>query len=229
MKSKSSFSQFVLLSTGLHMGLILVVLGKINFFPREDVLLTNSIKVTMVALPDKEPPKKPISKANSPKKKKKVSLNKKKSKKKKIKSKNKNEQKNAFEKLKQKSAFESLKKKATPPKEFKGNIINEGHSLEGLSQARFHEYYQLFKDHLYNNWTVPKWLEGQDYKAEAVVKIDRQGSLVVKSLTKSSGNTVFDESILTAIDKSVPFPSPPDSIKSVISRQTFKLGFPRNE
>ena len=116
-----------------------------------------------------------------------------------------------------------------PPQEFKGNIISEGNHLKGLNKVRFDDYYQLLKDHLYDNWKMPKWLEGGNYKAEAIVKMDRQGNLVIKLLTKSSGNTVFDESILTAIDNSAPFPPPPDLIKSVISRQTFKLGFPRTE
>lgn len=228
----SSFSKSLLLSIVFHMAIILLFFGKIKLFPREDISLTNSIKVKVVSLPDKIAPQKPVKKKKPKKvvKKQPKTPKKKPSKKKAAKTQiNKRKQESAFDKLKQRSAFDKLKGELTPPKEFKGNIINDGNDLTGLNKVRFHDYYKLFKDHLYENWQVPKWLEGGNYKAEATVKIDQQGNIVAKSLTKTSGNTVFDDSILTAIDNSTPFPPPPEAIKSVISRQIFKLGFPRAE
>ena len=181
----------------------------------------------MVALPEK---KQPVSKPKIPKVKKKKTKVKAPPPKKKIKKPRpihqiqQTEQKNALEKLRQQSAFEKLR---TTPEDFKGNKIREGQNLEGLDKVRFDDYSEIFRDHLYRRWSVPRWLMDDKYSAIAIVRIDGQGWILHKELIRSSGNQEFDESILKAIVNSNPFPLPPKSIQSIMSRQKFILGFPR--
>ena len=250
MKSKDLFVQCLILSLGVHFICMLISFQQVKFRPNDEILLSSSMKVDIVDLPDKKKSeskaqkkkltkekkkkltkkKKKVKKPKVPPKPKKVVVSKKEvSKKEKAQVEDARAQKSALDQLKQASAFEDLEKKVVPKEKVKGNLINEGVGLEGLDRVQFNDYYRTFKEHLYSHWKIPKWLEGKNYRAVAIVRIDQGGNLVVKLLVEGSGNDVFDESILSAIEQSEPFPAPPESIRAIISRQTFKLGFPKIE
>lgn len=70
-------------------------------------------------------------------------------------------------------------------------------------ETRFHAYYALIRDSVQENWRYP-------YKDDKViiivsVKIFKDGRLISSEIEKSSGNALFDESLLSAIKKASPF------------------------
>ncbi|MBI5885150.1 MAG: cell envelope integrity protein TolA [Deltaproteobacteria bacterium] len=75
-------------------------------------------------------------------------------------------------------------------------------SREAL-ETRYHAYYALIRDNVQENWRYP-------YKDDKVmiivsVKIFKDGRLISSEIEKSSGNALFDESLLSAIKKASPF------------------------
>lgn len=241
-KPRDSFNKFLLISIGFHLLIILIFNVKTHFFPSKDLIIGSSVRVDMVALPDKiDSMKKATQKlvSKNKKKTKKKKVKKKKIKKKKPKKKNPKvnlkKQQSAIEKLKAEAAIERLRKleeeKASEPEEtqeieFKGNRLSSGTQLEGLSQIQFERYYDELKAKLYESWSIPQWLSEGDYKAQALVSIDANGNVTAKSILTSSGNEVFDNAVFTAIDNANPFPPPPDRLKSLISGKEIVFVFP---
>ena len=64
---------------------------------------------------------------------------------------------------------------------------------------------------------MPQWLAVSD-NLNTVVKIylDPNGYVINRELIKSSGDTRFDEIVLTAIDKASPFPKPEDKFIDIV-------------
>lgn len=134
-------------------------------------------------------------------------------------------QKDALADLKRQSALDKIKgevasqkAKENTDKVFKGNALSKGNSLTGLEGIAFNRYFDQMHSHLLQNWNLPQWLADANYKAQALVAIDENGHVIRKQLLKSSGNEVFDTNVLDAIDKSSPFPAPPDRIRGAVAR-----------
>lgn len=108
----------------------------------------------------------------------------------------------------------------------KGNVISAGSSLTGLSKLQHDEYIANLDRHIKEHWTLPEWLASKDYKAQVRVYIDSRGLLVKKALVKSSGNPTYDDYALATIEKSIPFPIPPEKLTAHLEINGFIVGFP---
>jgi TonB family protein len=221
---EDSFKSSFWLSLICHFILLFGATLKVLFFPSDIIEIPDSIRVDLVALPDKPsdvmPPMAESKKETSPikplepvKEKPKVDTKK--------------TQKKAIEKLKALSAIEKMKseinntKKSNdntipPPKVVKGNVISSGSDFQGLSRLRVNDFVSQLKSRVRENWLLPQWLSESNLKASVYVQIDSDGRLVKNNINVSSGNSVFDSSCLAAVENSAPFPPAPDEVSDNI-------------
>jgi len=238
-------NQVIIKSVLLHVGILLFFTVNTYLFPSEDLKFENAIRVDIVGLPEKlkhlpEPtkaketakptpakipdaPTAPAEKvAPAPEKtvdKKAAELERKKA------------QAKALEKLKAMEALSELEKEDEQESKSKqgavaGNIVSEGNALTGIRQNQISSYIGLVKDHVNKNWNLPQWMASAKLRAEAMVMIDSRGVVTKRIITKGSGNSNFDDTILNAIDQSSPFPAPPPALVGVFKNKGFTLGFP---
>ena len=230
-----SFSLFMLISLAVHIVVIGAFTVKTLLFPSTDIIISQAIKVDMVALPEKKAPSpkaapatkprpKPVPKKNVKKPVQKVNLKD-----------AKKRQNNAFERLNALNAIDKIKqevnqqKKSPPkkqPKAVKGNAINKGNSLSGLDKLEFDVYFDKLQKHVKENWDLPQWLANADHKAEAWVTIDERGYITNKEIVLPSGNQVFDDRVLDTLSKSSPCPIPPARIADVLATMGVNFSFP---
>lgn len=237
-----SLSKPVAVSAASHVALVLLFLIKAYLAPSEAIDLRDAIRVDMVGLPEKQQqlPQKEIAPAPKapppvakpkpePVKEKpkapeapKVDLHHKKDLAK--------TQKNALNEIKAMEALDKLKNemaaKATA-KPVKGNQVNAGNSLTGMEKIEFNRYFQTVEEKIRGNWSLPQWLIDAQLKAQVRVLIDENGNVKKKQVLKSSGNPDFDDHMLDAIDKSSPFPPPPDRLRGVLNETGIVFNFPQ--
>ena len=152
----------------------------------------------------------------------------------------KQKQKAALNKLKAMEALENLKNEdqreskassAAPTKKtgevkYKGNILSPGTEITGLNKLQHEEYIALLDRHIKENWTLPEWLSKKNLKAQIRVRIDDKGRIISKQLVRSSGNPAYDDIVKATIEKSEPFPVPPEKFSAVVSVNGILIGFP---
>lgn len=151
----------------------------------------------------------------------------------------KNQQKNALDKLKAMAALEKIKQEAsaskaaesskssvTEPAKVKGNILSPGTSLTGLAKMQHENFASDLDRHIKQHWSLPEWLAHRDFKAQARVFIDSRGNILDRKIVKSSGNPSYDDEVLATIDRSAPFPAPPEKFIAIVSVEGILIGFP---
>jgi colicin import membrane protein len=154
--------------------------------------------------------------------------------------KNKSKQQSAIEKLKAMAALDKIKQdvEAEKKKEIakgkaddggpkvKGNVLSPGTALTGLSKLQHDNYAADLDQHIKQHWALPEWLAKRDLKAQARVQIDSRGNILGRKIVKSSGNPSYDEEVLATIDRSAPFPAPPEKFLAIVSVDGILIGFP---
>lgn len=227
----------------LHLGIILAFTINAYLFPAEDLNFESAIRVDIVGLPEKlkhlptEATNKEIAKPTAPKvepapqvaptptvtpapavnDKKTAELERKKA------------QQKAIERMKALEAISEIEEDAE--KESKntavaGNVASAGNALTGILQNQISSYMSKVKTHVNDHWKLPQWMADSKLRGEALVLIDANGVVIRRSLVKTSGNSGFDDSILSAIDEASPFPAPPSALVGVFKNKGFTLGFP---
>lgn len=231
-KIKDPFKKSLLVSFLSHLGLVLFLyLNGHFFFNNDEVIIKNAIQVDLVALPDKAKPQaKPKVKkaaAKKPSLKKKPKFNKK-------------DQSSALKSLKAMSAIEKLKKQQQQQAERiqkitqalaeqklkKGNIVNKTNSLTGLDRIKMNQFYEAVRIKVNTNFFVPSFLKNQQLSTKVLLKIASTGVVLSKTISQPSGNDIFDQAVMTSIDKASPLPAPPDRLKRRLEIEGFILGFP---
>ncbi|MFN7904118.1 MAG: energy transducer TonB [Pseudobdellovibrionaceae bacterium] len=224
-----------------HGLVVLIFTVKFIFFPESALILESAIRVDIVGLPDKisdipltppapaqtaaAPPKietpppaatPAVAPPKMPDKTKMddaINLDKTKSK-----------QNEALDRLKKLNAIDQIKKslenesrnsaKAAAP--VKGNVISAGSSLTGINKLQHDQYRGLLNEHVKQNWTAPEWLSNKKLKTQVLAKFDQAGILLEKKILLSSGNAEFDTLAMTALERSVPLPEPPEKFVDVV-------------
>ncbi len=81
-----------------------------------------------------------------------------------------------------------------------------------IVDVKFKAYYRSIRERISSEWALPVELIGkkQDYTTIIGIKIDRDGNILHTEIEESSGNIVFDRSVLKAIEKSNPLPPLPE-------------------
>lgn len=230
--------KMIFVSLAFHAAVILVFTIKMVFFASDIPKYERAVRVDLVGLPDKRSPDKPVvaPKPEAPKAPEKKTPEKPEAKKPEPKTSTAS-QNAALNKLKSLSAIEKLKAMSDKPKEnkadttpqtetLKGNVISVGTALKGLSKLEFDQYIGSLDAHVKNNWSLPEWMLSQGYKAEVLIKIDKSGQIIERRFTKKSGNPEFDERVMTALEKSNPFPAPPDKFIDLVGIQGITFAFP---
>ncbi len=221
-----------------HVVIVLFFTVKAVFFPHEPIVISNSIRVDMVALPDKiqpppaevekeapkvsshpalEEPKVKVEKPKEPKEPK-VDLEK-----------IKKEQQAALEKLKSQLAKKEEPKEPPPVKDptlYKGNVLSPGSDIKGVAKIEYDRYFEVVRAKVKAKLVLPQWLKDANLRAQVVVKLDYSGYVIFKSLMKSSGNDIYDNLILDALTEASPLPGPPEKLKNLIMIDGMVLGFP---
>ena len=109
----------------------------------------------------------------------------------------------------------------------KGNKLSPGHSLSGdAKEAPEAKYYDILRDHLNENFSLPPWLSRQNYAAQVRLFVDARGKLHSLKFLKFSGNPQFDDAVKRAIRDSEPFPVPPKELVSAFLSDGILFGFP---
>ena len=226
------FSRMIVASISFHIFIVCVFTLKVLFSPTETINYQSAMKVDLVALPDKhteslpapnisaskvEPLKtKPEPKVKNVKDQSKIDLKKK--------------QKKAIEQLK---ALQSLEEEVKKTKEdekkqkpVKGNILAAGTSLKGLNKLDYDTYIGDVDHQIKSNWTLPEWLARADLHARVRVLIDERGYVTKKEMLLSSKNSTYDSLVMDAIDRSSPFPAPPEKFKNLLAVDGIVFQFP---
>jgi len=89
-------------------------------------------------------------------------------------------------------------------------------------------YYGLLKAQVQRNYDVSQTIPEQErlhLKARVIVLIGRTGEVLKVQLASSSGNTLFDGSVLAAVKKASPFAPPPDHLRDALQRKGIALEF----
>ena len=92
---------------------------------------------------------------------------------------------------------------------------NSANSRDFYSAAEFKDYVARTCKLLEQNWTPPA--TGRDTRAILIVTIGSDGSLLKYSFAEASGDTVTDRSIISAAEKTVPYPKFPEVAKNAYS------------
>lgn len=146
----------------------------------------------------------------------------------------KNKQNEALNKLKAMAALEKIKKESTQGQkselptnyQVKGNILSPGTSLTGIDKINHESYLSDLDQHIKQYWALPEWLATQELKAQVRVQIDRNGNLVAKKVIRSSGNPTYDDYVIETVERSIPFPKPPEKLSAILEVNGVVIGFP---
>ena len=97
-------------------------------------------------------------------------------------------------------------------------------SMGTLEDPAYVLYFRIVQQRVKDAWTFPGG--SNDLKAELEFSIGADGALNSVKITKGSGDSAFDDSVMRAIKHAAPFPPPPDKYRSQFSDidTTFNLG-----
>ncbi len=254
LEQNKKFNQGVIVSFAIHAIIASALILQVVFFNQPTIDISQSIRVDMVALPDKLKPnqmpakveeilkeqpiveEKPVEKSKAeaekkpllPKKESKIDAEAVNLKKSKV------TQKLALEKLKAQSAIEKMrqeinedekpKKVVTAPA--KGRIISAGTSLSGLDKLQNDNYLQNLDAHIKQYWALPQWLKNKPYRTRVLVKFDVNGKILSSQIAQSSGQSAYDDYCLQAIDQAAPFPKFAEKFSEQYSKDGVIFGFP---
>lgn len=158
--------------------------------------------------------------------------------------KEKNKQKEALEKLKAMSALDKIKEDVknesdnekkkiagmgnakAPGTKIKGNVLSPGTELTGLNKLQHDNYLSELDHQIKQNWFLPQWLSKKPFRAQVRLKLDEKGQIISRDIALSSGNSSYDDLALDTIDKSAPFPAPPEKFVSIVGVSGLLIGFP---
>jgi TonB family protein len=93
----------------------------------------------------------------------------------------------------------------------------EGERYFGLLQSQVRRHYSVAD-------TIPE-SERLHLKAMVAVRLGRAGEVLDVSLTKASGNDLFDSAVVTAVRKAAPFSPPPDHLRDALQKSGVNLVF----
>lgn len=110
----------------------------------------------------------------------------------------------------------------------RGNQLSKGSSLSGLTRLDHDRYLEVLKTRIQSHWRPPKFLASSKLRIRVVLFVDQNGAVLKKTIAQTSGNHVFDESALTAIEESLPLQPPPESLRGVLANSGVELDLEPN-
>jgi TonB family protein len=132
----------------------------------------------------------------------------------------------ALDRIKNEVGEEKRKKPDKTGTKVAGNQLHAGNALTGLDKIEFDRYFDDLHQKVLDNWSIPQWLADMPLKAQVQILLDEKGFVTKKTLLKSSGNQIFDNKVLAAIESSSPLPVPPARLVGKLSTSGIILNFP---
>lgn len=86
-------------------------------------------------------------------------------------------------------------------------------SQEGFKE-QYPAYYSLIRDRVQSRWIYPEEFKERRILVTVSIRIGKDGGLMETRLEGSSGNELFDESLISAVKKSAPFPPLPHGFEA---------------
>jgi len=256
---KETFAMGVKISVAAHAFILAIVALKAVFIPDVELQPTeNAIRVDLIALPDKykpndtpktplpdptfekevskpkvepqpPPPASEVSANSSEKNDDSVNLNR-------IKQK----QGDALKKLKAQSALEKIKEdlekedlknlaKQNAASKLKGNIAANGNSLTGISKLQHDSYVSDLERSIKKNFYLAEWLRKKQLKTVVRIRFNNLGIIISHTIALASGNPSYDEAAIDAIERTAPFPSPPEKLIDYFESRGFDVEFTDNK
>ena len=88
-------------------------------------------------------------------------------------------------------------------------------------------YSNLLRAHIAKHKKYPRIAQRRKMQGEVVIaiKIGGDGSLISKNIQKSSGHKVLDKEGMNMMEKSKPFPVPPDTLKNSVTNVVVPIAF----
>ena len=118
-------------------------------------------------------------------------------------------------KSKPKSQKINATKKAKPSKD----TSSQEEPLGEYESQLLSSYINTIEEQTRRNWNLPKHLTDNYFRVQIEIKLNERGEVVEKRLITSSQNELFDKMVLQAVEKSSPFPFPPDAIKRTLQKE----------
>jgi colicin import membrane protein len=83
------------------------------------------------------------------------------------------------------------------------------------------QYYMDVRNAVETSWRKPEFLSKKDLQTLVTIKIRKDGRIIDINVDKSSGNRVYDESIMRALRAAEPLPT----IPAALNTDFVELGF----
>lgn len=112
------------------------------------------------------------------------------------------------------------------PSALKGNEVSPGTALTGLAKIENERYLVSLDEHVKKHWNLPNFLATAKLNASVIVFLDEHGNILKKKMVKSSGNQIFDQTVMESIERASPFPAPPHRLANLFMVDGIQLGFP---
>lgn len=91
-----------------------------------------------------------------------------------------------------------------------------------VTAAEIERYVTMVENRVKGLWVIPDLLSARELTAVVVFGIDKKGEVIKLRFKQSSGNAPYDQSVLRAISKAVPFSSPPQGLLGEEYELTFE-------
>jgi TonB family protein len=135
-------------------------------------------------------------------------------------------EKSAADRRKELLSALSRTSKGAHPEELEGQP--DGDPGGDSATAEGERYFGLLRAQIQRNYDVSQTIPEQErmhLKAQVAVLIGRSGEVLRVQLSRSSGNQLFDSSVLAAVKKASPFSPPPDHLRDPLQRRGIALEF----
>ncbi len=241
--------RFIWVSSALHVVLLALFTLRAVFYPNEPLQLERAIRVDMVGLPEKHaelPPAlkeeakaKPLPTKLEPpteqKPDKVVIPDQNKPLPHQLANQLKDKQKAALDRLKAMSKIESMMKekeaqqaaaKTASSAPIKGNEVSPGSALTGMARIENEKYLEELDEHVKKHWHVPNFLANAQLSAAIRIYVDGNGIILKREMLRSSGNQIFDQTVMECLDNASPLPVPPRRLANLFMVDGLTLGFP---
>ncbi len=117
------------------------------------------------------------------------------------------------EKVRKKREILSIKKQYLTKGEENQKASSKNTSSGENKDTLFSSYYSLITERVWSEWVYPEFKSKEDFLTIIDIKILKNGEIKILKVEKSSGNTLFDRSVIRAIRKASPLPPPPFEIE----------------
>lgn len=137
----------------------------------------------------------------------------------------KDRRKKALARIKALNRIQTEDETESPP--LAGNTISPGSTVTGNARETTQaQYLDAVLARVQENWEIPTFLAKQNLSAQVQIFIDSVGRLRGTRFIRNSGNELFDSAVQQALQRSTPFPPPPQGFAMSALTNGILLGFP---